>query len=103
MIQGHQLVRHNTVISLHQVLQYLQINSQQAFTKALRNPHSLQSPEPVDKSGAYILHAYIRVLDGSKPESMGRGVAELGSLREMMKGCVDLRPVDRLALDTRVK
>lgn len=50
-----------------------------------------------------MLHAYVRVLDGSKPESMSRGAAELATLKELLKGCVDLRPVDRLALDTRVK
>jgi len=103
--QGHQLVRHNTVIYLHQVLQYPLVNPRQPFIEAdaLRNAASLHSLELVDKSEAYTLQAYVRILDGSKPESMNRGMAELGVLKEMMKGCVDLRPVDRLALDTRVK
>lgn len=58
---------------------------------------------PLDTSGAYLLQATVRVLDGSKPESMVLGINELKGLRELLKGVVELEVSDRLALDTRVK
>ncbi len=58
---------------------------------------------PVDASGGYLLQASIRVVDGSNPELMSRGTSELMGFKESLKGCLDLRAVERLALDTRIK
>lgn len=57
----------------------------------------------LDPSGTYILQASVRVQDGSKVETMTKGVNELLGLRETLKGVVDLEIGDRLALDTRVR
>lgn len=59
--------------------------------------------KPLDASGAYTLHAAVRVLDASKPEVVTRATNELLQFKETMKGVVDMRVVDRLALDTRLK
>ena len=45
----------------------------------------------------------MRVQDGSKVETMTKGSLELLSLKETLKGVVELDMGDRLALDTRVR
>lgn len=72
-----------------------------------------EAPEPpqieisksrlLDPSGTYILQAAVRVQDGSKVETMTKGVNELLSLKETLKGVVEMEMGDRLALDTRVR
>ncbi len=57
----------------------------------------------LDTSETYILQAAVRVQDGSKVETMTKGVNELLNLKETLKGVVDLEMGDRLALDTRVR
>ena len=57
----------------------------------------------LDPSGSYILQASLRVQDGSKPELMSRGFAELVEFQKMLKGVVELSPGDRLAMDPRVR
>lgn len=57
----------------------------------------------VDPSANYILQAAVRVQDGSKVETMTKGVNELLSLKEMLRGVVEMEMGDRLALDTRVR
>lgn len=66
--------------------------------------HDPSSPRTtIDDARGYLLHAAIRVAQDTKPETMSRGIAELTQFRELMKGCVDMRTIDRLSLDTRVK
>lgn len=57
----------------------------------------------LDPSETYILQAAVRVQDGSKVETMTKGVNELLNLKETLKGVVDMEMGDRLALDTRVR
>jgi len=57
----------------------------------------------LDPSGTYILQAAVRVQDGSKVETMTKGVIELLSLKETLKGVVEMEMGDRLALDTRAR
>ncbi len=57
----------------------------------------------LDPSGTFILQAAVRVHDGSKVETMTKGVNELLNLKETLKGVVDMEMGDRLALDTRVR
>jgi len=45
----------------------------------------------------------VRVQDGSKVETMSKGVNELLGLKETLKACVELEMGDRLALDTRMR
>ena len=57
----------------------------------------------LDPSGTYILQAAVRVQDGSKVETMTKGMNELLSLKETLKGVVEMEVGERLALDTRVR
>ncbi|MCJ1310538.1 Mediator of RNA polymerase II transcription subunit 18 [Agyrium rufum] len=66
-------------------------------------PPSAVDLETLDSSGSFILQASVRVQDGSKPEMMTRGISELVSFRDLMRGVVELEVGDRLALDTRVR
>lgn len=51
----------------------------------------------------YILQLSVRVSDGTKPVPMERGVKELMSMKEMLKGVVDVDVVERGCLDMRVR
>jgi len=57
----------------------------------------------LDASGAYTLQAAVCVVDASKPEVVNRATSELLHFKNVMKGIVDMRVVERLSLDTRVK
>ena len=59
--------------------------------------------QPLDRSGGYVLRVSARVSDGSKPELMNLAFAELAAFRDLLRGVVSLLPVERLALDTRVR
>jgi len=64
---------------------------------------SLDSLKLLDASGAFVLEARIRIEDRTKPSLVSAATDELGSFRDLMKGSVDMRAPDRLALDTRVR
>jgi mediator of RNA polymerase II transcription subunit 18, fungi type len=66
-------------------------------------PKDSASLASLDPSGAYLLQVSVRVRDGSKPEMMSRGMAELTALKDLLKGVIDLEPNDRVGLDTRVR
>jgi len=57
----------------------------------------------LDASGAYTLQAAVCVTDAGKPEVVSRATSELLHFKNVMKGIVDMRVVERLSLDTRVK
>ena len=50
-----------------------------------------------------LLEATVRVQDGSRPETMAAGFAELSAMQTRLRGILDLQAGDRLALDTRVR
>ena len=56
-----------------------------------------------EKSGSYVLQAYIIVQDGSNQETMKTASQHLFGLREQLKSAVVLEQADRLSLDTRAK
>jgi len=96
-VDGHQFIYNNIVLLLHRVLRA-------DGSGAVATVHDPSSPRiTIDDIGGYLLHAAIRVAQDTKPETLSRGIAELTQFRELMKGCVDMRTVDRLSLDTRVK
>ena len=99
-LTGHRLTHLSTSILLYRI----QIPT--TPTVPLTNIHSSSLSKEtrlLDPSGGYILQASVRVQDGSKVETMTKGVNELMGLKEMLKGCVELEMGDRLALDTRVR
>lgn len=101
---GHEFVHRNVVVSLTRVL--LPPEEEEKNGAGADGPGKLPARSalrPLDPSGAYLLEAAVRVQDSSRPDVVAKGTEELAALKGLLKGVVDLRVVDRLALDSRVK
>ena len=106
VLEGHRFVHNNLTLFLHRVLVSPSSAGADADLNQSRDPEDLPQLEdcvPLDQSGAHLLVSSCYVADGSQPELIKRGVKEQVAFREAMKGIVDMRPIERLALDTRVK
>jgi len=107
LIQGHQLIYNNIILSLQRsfiVPPELGAESGNGVPPGptpVKKLPSLRKRNLFDPSGTFILQASVRVQDGTKPESMALAIAELTSFRDVMRGIVDMEVGDRLALDTR--
>ncbi|KAF2718610.1 hypothetical protein K431DRAFT_322305 [Polychaeton citri CBS 116435] len=66
-------------------------------------PTSFEGCTVLDPSGAYLVEACVRVEDRTNSALTEKATAELLEFQKLMEGAIDLRVVDRLALDTRVK
>jgi len=64
---------------------------------------TLEDLDYVDPSDAFVLEALIRTIDNPSPALRERATEELLKLAKLLEGAVDLRVVERLALDTEVK
>lgn len=100
-MEGHQFVHGNLVILLYRVLHEPGVSSVQEAPKVNLPPFA--GLDLLDPSGAYIIHAKVRVQEFQNAKVMEGGVNELKSFQTQMKGCVGLFLPDRLQLDTRVK
>ena len=99
LLAGHRFTHLSTSILLHRL--FLPANP---FKDVSNGPsREISQASLLDPSGTYILQAAVRVQDGSKVETMTKGSLELLSLKETLKGVVELDMGDRLALDTRVR
>ena len=94
-ISGHRFTHHSISLLLYRIT----LPAAENDSTTNEPPHT----RLLDPSGTYILQASVRVQDGSKVETMTKGVNELLSLKETLKGVVELEIGDRLALDTRVR
>ena len=99
LLAGHRFTHLSTSILLYRL--FLPANP---FKDVSNGPsREISKARLLDPSGTYILQAAVRVQDGSKVETMTKGSLELLSLKETLKGIVELDMGDRLALDTRVR
>lgn len=96
-ISGHRFTHHSASLLLYRVTLPANMVGNGSTSGGLHQARLL------DPSGTYILQASVRVQDGSKVETMTKGVNELLGLKETLKGVVELEIGDRLALDTRVR
>ncbi|KAK4694665.1 hypothetical protein P7C71_g2957, partial [Lecanoromycetidae sp. Uapishka_2] len=96
LLKGHRFTHLSTNILLYRLLVPPTRSSQAP-------PLEISRPQLLDPSGTYMLQAVVRVQDGSKVETMTKGMNELLSLKETLKGVVEMEMGDRLALDTRVR
>ncbi|KAF2461504.1 Med18 protein-domain-containing protein [Lineolata rhizophorae] len=114
VLEGYQFVLNNVVLHLHRVLQFPAErrssvpSAQQYQQQQLRErPRGFLPPfgslHPLDSSGAYMLKTTVRLADGTRPDLTRAGLNELYGFRDTMKGVLELKMVQRLALDTRVK
>ena len=99
---GHSFTHHNTALTLTRTLLMPEAVAAQPRLRSSTLPDASEF-KPLDTSGAFTLQAAVTVLDASKPEVVSRATSELLQFKETMKGVVDMRVVERLALDTRVK
>jgi mediator of RNA polymerase II transcription subunit 18 len=58
---------------------------------------------PLDPGGGYLLQAMVRLSDGTNPKIVKLGTDALDAFRLRVKGVIDMKVPERLALDTRVK
>jgi mediator of RNA polymerase II transcription subunit 18 len=63
----------------------------------------LEKFAPVDPSNTTLVMATIELSDATSTELVTAALTELKSLKERLKGVVDLMVPDRLSFDTRVK
>jgi mediator of RNA polymerase II transcription subunit 18 len=99
--EGHRFVHENIVIHLHRVLRVPGAGPLE--TSPNTTLPAFDTLKPLDPSGGYLLHAYIRVQDLSSPAILDQGISELTKFKNLMKGCLELEVPDRLLFDTRVK
>ena len=57
----------------------------------------------LDRSGTYLVEAFIRTEDGPSATLREKAVEELLKFAKMLEGAIDFRPANRLSLDTVVK
>ncbi|KAL1302097.1 hypothetical protein AAFC00_002533 [Neodothiora populina] len=98
-VEGHHLVHQNVLLTLSRMLKPDQAEVVAPST-VLPAIESLKLLEP---SGAFILEARVRIEDRTKQSLLSSASDELNAFRDLMRGSVDMRVPDRLALDTRVK
>jgi mediator of RNA polymerase II transcription subunit 18 len=98
VVEGDMFVHNDIAIFLHRVLHYPGESSQPR-----QSLPALKDMTLLEKSGSYVLQAFITVQDGSNQESMKTASQHLFGLREQLKSAVRLEQADRLSLDTRAK
>ncbi|KAI4742427.1 hypothetical protein E4T50_07172 [Aureobasidium sp. EXF-12298] len=98
-IEGHRFVHKDMVLTLFRVLRSSDVPQQSPLTAL----PTLDSLKPLDVSGAFVLEACVRIDDRTKPNLVSTASDELSAFRDLMKGSVDMKVPERLALDTRVR
>ena len=102
LLAGYRYVHNNVILHMYRIMLLPMALAQEISISEEQRPR-LDACTMLDGSGAFILHASVMVEDGNNLELMARGTKELTQLRDLLKGCVELRSADRLALDTRLK
>lgn len=101
VIEGQRLVCKDIVLTLQRILYFKPTEPPQS------GPHTVmpvvEDMQLLDGSGAFILEACVRIDDRTKPTLVQSATEELNWVKNELKGSVDLRTPERLALDTRVK
>ncbi|KAK3686343.1 hypothetical protein LTR37_019933 [Vermiconidia calcicola] len=89
-VSGHRFISGNVIIRIFRIY--------------IKTPVEFEIPlRLLDPSGTYIVEALIRTEDGSSSALRDKAMEELLAFAETVKGAIDLRVPDRLALDPRVK
>lgn len=66
-------------------------------------PFPKENLKHVDSNMGWVMQAAVKVMYSTDVENTNVAVAELGALREVLKGVCDLEVMERLALNTRVR
>ncbi|KAJ5774569.1 hypothetical protein N7457_009465 [Penicillium paradoxum] len=100
LVEGDMFVHNDIAIFLHRVLHYPGADE---MTSPRQQLPALKDMTLFEKSGSYVLQAFIIVQDGSNQETMKTASQHLFGLREQLRSAVLLEQADRLSLDTRAK
>ena len=98
VLEASRFIWRNVVVQLQRIL----VSPSQSTSVAATLP-VFSDLKPLDASDSYIVQATVRLENGADPKLRQRGQRDLDDFQERMKGVVDMRPADRLSLDTRVK
>jgi mediator of RNA polymerase II transcription subunit 18 len=99
--EGHEFVNDNVVVHFYRILHEPGVRALESTPK--RTLPSLDALKPFDPSGAYIVDTTLRILDLNDSVMAQAGVDEMNRFRAQLKGCVELKALERIRLDTRVK
>jgi len=101
LVSGHYLVYNHVLLRFYQCLRL--IPHDPGAKQSIGLPLGDYERRPLDTSGAYVLEACLRIEDGTDTDVMSRGTEEMKRIREELDGCVELRAIERLSLDTRFR
>ena len=109
LIRGHKFYADDTILSLHQLFPLptgIPPSSEADIISSSILP-SLSDLKPLDLSGAFVLQASIEIQPdmqntSTNPELRTKATQQLLKMKETLKETVELKPGERLALDTRV-
>lgn len=97
--KGTRFVQGNVVVTINRT--YQQTPSADPIDTTM--PTEPDMSRPLDPSGSYTVQACVRVEADASTALRDQAAKELLAFAESLKGAVDLRAPDRLALDPRVK
>lgn len=100
IVEGQRVICKDVVLSLHRVLKVPIADAKPGPVTTLP---PLEDLVLLDVSGAFVLEATVRIEDRTKPTLVQTANDELNWLKTKMKGVVELRAPERLALDSRVR
>ena len=98
MNTGSQFVHGNVVLRITRIFSIAQLPLEVPV-----NPPAAEDLDLLDRSGTYLVEAFVRTEDGSSSTIRDKATKELLDFAETVKGAIDFRVPDRLALDPRVK
>lgn len=101
LVSGHYLVYNHVLLRFYQCLRL--IPHDPGAKQKIGLPLGDYERRTLDASGAYVLEASIKLEDATDTDIMSQGTEELKRVKEQLEGCVDLRAVERLSLDTRLR
>ncbi|RMD39303.1 hypothetical protein DV735_g5822, partial [Chaetothyriales sp. CBS 134920] len=100
-VEGVQFYDQDTTLFLHRPSNIPRVEAEKATDLSFLDDS--ESVKLVDASGAYVLQASIEAIDGTNPELKDRATRQLLALKDTLEQAIDLKPGDRLALDTRTR
>lgn len=102
--ETHQFVHSNVILTLSRYLTLPSLSPSTPDEKIYnRSLPSYESLTPFDPENKWICTAKVRLSNGTDQEQMAMGLGELMGVKNELEGCFNLKVVDRLVFDTRVR
>lgn len=101
LLVGHRFVHNNLFLKLYQCMQLLPHD--RGGDSGPDTRLSGFERRPLDSSGAFVLESSAAVEDGTDATLMSSASAMLLRLKDHLDGCIELKAVERLSMDTRAR